>query len=75
MQLKTINSAQMMIFESFAGVKDQQEMDELMDLLRNFYASRLEKEMQRLWDNGTLDEKTLEQLKEEHLRTPYHKLV
>lgn len=75
MQLKTMNSAQMMILESFAGVKDQQEMDELMDLLRNFYASRLEKEMQRLWDNGTLDEKTLEQLNEEHLRTPYHKLV
>ena len=36
MQLKTMNSAQMMILESFAGVKDQQEMDELMDLLRNF---------------------------------------
>ena len=61
----------MMILESFAGARDEQEIDDLMDVLRNFYAQRLEKEMQRLWDNGTLNEEKLEQLRKEHLRTPY----
>ena len=51
--------------------QDEQEVNDLMDVLRNFYAQRLEKEMLRLWDDGTLDHKQLEVLRGEHLRTPY----
>ena len=71
MQVESMNEAQMMILESFAGAQDEQEVNDLMDVLRSFYAQRLEKEMQRLWDNGTLDDHQLEQLRGEHLRTPY----
>ena len=63
----------MMILESFAGAQDEQELNALMDVLRNFYAMRLEKEMERLWDNGTLDQSALDNLRSEHLRTPYRK--
>ena len=73
MQVETMNKAQMMILESFAGAQDEQELNALMDVLRNFYASRLESEMQRLWDNGTLNQEKLDQLRDEHLRTPYRK--
>ena len=66
-----MNQSQMMILESFAGARDEQEANDLMDVLRSFYANRLETEMQRLWDNGTLDQKTLDRLQSEHLRTPY----
>jgi len=61
----------MMILESFAGATDEQELNDLMDVIRNFYARRLEAEMNRLWDNGTLNQEALDQLKDEHLRTPY----
>lgn len=71
LQLNTMNEAQMMILESFAGATDEQELNDLMDVIRNFYARRLEAEMNRLWDNGTLNQEALDQLKEEHLRTPY----
>lgn len=71
MQLNTMNPSQMMILESFAGARDEQELNDLMDVLRTFYANRLESEMQRLWDNGTLDQQALDQLQGEHLRTPY----
>ena len=71
MQVNTMNQSQMMILESFAGAQDEQELNALMDLLRDFYALRLEAEMQRLWDNGTLDQNALDQLRHEHLRTPY----
>ncbi len=71
MLVNTMNQSQMMILESFAGAQDEQEVNDLMDVLRSFYAQRLEKEMQRLWDNGTLDDHQLEQLRGEHLRTPY----
>lgn len=71
MQINTLNQSQMMILESFAGAQDEQEINDLMDVLRLFYAQRLEKEMQRLWDDGTLDGEKLENLRGEHLRTPY----
>ena len=71
MQLSTMNQSQMMILESFAGARDEQEANDLMDVLRSFYANRLEAEMQRLWDNGTLDQKSLDRLQSEHARTPY----
>ena len=68
MSVETMNASQMMILESFAGAQDEQELNDLMDVLRNFYAQRLEREMQRLWDNGTLNGEKLEQLRGEHLR-------
>jgi hypothetical protein len=71
LQLNTMNEAQMMILESFAGATDEQELHDLMDVIRDFYARRLEAEMNRLWDNGTLNQEALDQLKNEHLRTPY----
>jgi hypothetical protein len=45
-----------------------------MDMLRNFYATRLKREMQRLWDNGTLDQAALDKAANEHLRTPYKEM-
>ena len=73
MQVDTMNESQMMILESFAGAQDEQELNALMDVLKNFYANRLESEMQRLWDDGTLNQERLDQLRGEHLRTPYRK--
>ena len=73
MHVGTMNKSQMMILESFAGAQDEQELEALMDVLRNFYATRLSAEMQRLWDNGTLDQEALDNLRGEHLRTPYRK--
>ena len=73
MQVDTMNESQMMILESFAGAQDEQDLNALMDVLRNFYANRLESEMQRLWDDGTLNQERLDQLRGEHLRTPYRK--
>ena len=71
MEAMTINPAQRMIIESFAATRDEKELNDLMDMLRNFYATRLKREMQRLWDDGTLDQNALDSLGGEHLRTPY----
>lgn len=69
-----LNSAQIMILESFASVKSQEEIDDLMDMLRNFYAKRLDKELDRLWDEGILNQEKLDELRNQHLRTPYRPL-
>ena len=74
METTMLNPAQIMILESFASAKIQEEMDELMDMLRNFYAMKLDKELERLWNEGILNQEKLDELKEQHLRTPYRPL-
>ena len=74
MEATMLNPAQIMILESFASAKSQEEMDELMNMLRNFYAMKLDKELERLWDEGILNQEKLDELKEQHLRTPYRPL-
>lgn len=74
METTVLNSAQIMILESFASAKSQEEIDDLMDMLRNFYAKRLDKELERLWDEGVLNQEKLDELSGQHLRTPYRPL-
>jgi hypothetical protein len=74
MEATMLNPAQIMILESFASAKSQEEVDELMEMLRNYYAMKLDKELERLWDEGILDQEKLDELKEQHLRTPYRPL-
>ena len=66
-----MNPAQMMIINSFASATSQKELDELRHLLLDYYNRKLQEELQRLWADGTLDQKRLDELKEEHFRTPY----
>lgn len=74
METIVLNSAQIMILESFASARSQEEIDDLMDMLRNFYAKRLDKELERLWDEGVLNQEKLDELSGQHLRTPYRPL-
>lgn len=71
MRVSSLNPAQLMILESFAGVNSQEEMEELMDMLRSFYAKKMDKELERLWEEGIFDQNKLNELSNQHLRTPY----
>lgn len=71
MEVNTMNTAQQMILESFAGAIDEREISDLMKVLQKFYSDRLKREMERLWDNGTLNQEALDDLRKEHFRTPY----
>jgi len=71
MTLTEINPAQMFVLKSFANVSSEEELSALMKTLKKFYAQRLEKELDRLWTDGTLDQMRLDELQSEHLRTPY----
>lgn len=71
MTLTEINPAQMLVLKSFANVSSEEELSALMKTLKKFYAQRLEKELDRLWSDGTLDQMRLDELQSEHLRTPY----
>ena len=69
--LTAMNPAQMMVLESFAGISSEDELKGLMKVLKRFYAERLDKELERLWDNGCLNQEKLDAMRSAHLRTPY----
>ena len=68
---QVMNPAQMMVINSFATVTSHQEETELRELLLDFYNRKLQKEMERLWDEGVLNQEKLDEMRTEHFRTPY----
>ena len=68
---KTINPIQLHLLEMFNYCNSEQMMEELQDVLVDFYAKQVQKEADRLWDEGSLDGEAIEKILDEHWRTPY----
>lgn len=68
---KTITPIQLHLLEMFSYCDSEEMMSELKDILADFYAKQVQKEADRLWDEGTLDGEAIEQILQEHWRTPY----
>ena len=70
-QKTTFNPVQMHLLEMFNYCKSENAIEELKEVLAEHYAKKTQEEADRLWENGTLDDKAIEKLLSEHLRTPY----
>lgn len=66
-----LNAAQLCLLETFSNVQSQEEADELTRVIRDYYAQKLDDELLTLWDDGTLNQQKLDELRGQHLRTPY----
>ena len=62
---------QIQMLELVSHVQSQQEMDDIRRMLAAYFAKRAEDEIDRLWDEGILNEQVMEEWKNEHMRTPY----
>lgn len=69
-QLK-INSAQYELLNVLSCINKEEDVAELKTVIVQFLNSRLQKEIDRLWDNGTLTEEKVAAWGDEHMRTPY----
>lgn len=63
--------AQLELLNVINGIQTEVEYNEFRDLLAHYYARKAQQAIDELWDNGTINEKTLEQWGKEHMRTPY----
>ena len=66
-----LSPAQLTLRESFAHMQTQEEADELSRVIRDYYARKLDEELEKLWEDGTLNQQKLDELSGQHLRTPY----
>jgi hypothetical protein len=66
-----LNPTQLHILNMFNYCHSEESMNELKDVLADFYAKQVQKEADRLWNEGTLNEESIERILDEHLLTPY----
>ena len=71
MQTSTLNKAQLEILDMMSFVKTQETLSELKQVISNYFASELEKEMNHLWETKEMTEGKVESFKTLHKRTPY----
>ena len=63
--------AQLELLNALKSISSEAELNEFKDLVAHFFAAKAQKEIDALWDNGTINEETIQQWGAEHMRTPY----
>ena len=63
--------AQLELMNAAANVTSQEDLDALRLTLSLFFAERAQQAIDKMWDEGTFDQKKLDELRGQHLRTPY----
>ena len=68
----TLHQAKMNLLRVVDCIRTIDDVQAIHQILANYYAQKAEAEMDRLWDNGTINEQVIEQWRQEHIRTPYN---
>ena len=63
-QPTVFNPAQLYLLGVFSHIKSEEELNEIKDLISDYYAKRLDRHMDKLWDEGILDQKRLDEINE-----------
>ena len=66
------NAAQLEVLSIMSCLKTDEDLRDLKHTLALFFAERADKEIDRLWEEGVLNEQVIEGWAHEHMRTPYN---
>ena len=66
-----ISPAQYELLNILSCINKDEDLVELKTVIVQFLNSRLQKEIERQWDNGNLTEEKVAAWGQEHMRTPY----
>lgn len=71
LQAKPFSPFQIEMLELVSRVTSEVEMHDIRRMLGQYFAQRAEDALDRLWDEGVLNDSVMEEWKSEHMRTPY----
>lgn len=71
LQAKPFTPFQIEMLELVSRVSSEVEMQDIRRMLGQYFAKRAEDAIDRLWDDGVLNDSVMEEWKAEHMRTPY----
>ena len=67
----TLNEAQLQILDMMSFIKSEETLNDLKKVISDFFAQQAQDEIDRLWENGELNETKVEGCRKLHERTPY----
>lgn len=71
LQSATISPAQYEILNMLSCITREEDVVALKSVIVQFLNSRLQNELDRLWENGDITEEKITEWGHEHMRTPY----
>ena len=71
LQTKPFSPFQIEMLELASRVSSEVEMQDIRRLLGQYFAKRADDAIERLWDEGVLNDSVMEEWKSEHMRTTY----
>ncbi len=71
MERTIFNEAQLQMLNMMSRIKTDEELNELRNVISDYYAQKAQKEIDSLWDAGILNQEKLDEIRKEQLRTPY----
>ena len=67
----TLQQAQMGLLRVVEQMKSVADIQELRQIIANYYARKVDEEMDRLWESGEWNEQKIKDMEFAQLRTPY----
>ncbi len=61
-QPTVFSPAQLYLLDVFAGIKTDAELDEIRQLITDYYAKKLDEHLNHLWDKGVLNQVRLDEI-------------
>jgi hypothetical protein len=69
METTVFNPVQQHLLKMFAWDNDEKSLLEVKEVLTRHFARKLDEQLDELWENGTLDQKRLDEIYKMHLHT------
>jgi len=63
--------ARLEVLNAVSCINSKEELDEFKNMLAHYFAEKAQKAIDALWNDGSIDENTIEEWGNEHMRTPY----
>lgn len=63
--------AKLEVLSAVQGINSASELDDFKNMIALYFASKAQKAIDALWDEGTINDSTIEAWGNEHMRTPY----
>ena len=72
-QLATMNQAQLQILDMLSFIKTPEALQDLNKVISDYFVQKADAELDRMWNEGILNDERIESFRHLHERTPYNK--
>ena len=70
-----VQMAQLDVLNLLKGIKTESDYADFRNMLARYFADKAQKQIDAMWDEGKINEQTIEEWGNERMRTPYRYAV